>query len=369
MRKCPYCDFNSHEAKQALPERNYIDALIADLDQCLPSVWGRTVETIFIGGGTPSLLSSEAVDRLLSAVRARLPLTPGLEITMEANPGAIEQQKFAEFHSAGINRLSIGIQSFNDDLLQRIGRVHSSREACRAVELAHDAGFEQLNLDLMYGLPTQSLQQAEQDLLNALALEPTHLSHYQMTIEPNTWFHKHPPTTPQDDLLWQIQQQCQQRLRDADFDHYEVSAYAKPDQQCRHNINYWQYGDYLGIGAGAHAKITDAAQQNITRTAVVKHPNDYQQQASTPERHSITEVLTRTEVPFEFMMNALRLNNGFPAGLFFEHTGLPLSILDRQLQQAEEKGLLEYGIDTIRPTEQGRRYLNTLLELFLPEGN
>ncbi len=369
MRKCPYCDFNSHEAKQAIPERDYINALISDLDQCLPSVWGRTVDTIFIGGGTPSLFSSEGMDRLLSEIRARLPLAPGVEITMEANPGAIEQAKFAEFRSTGINRLSIGIQSLNDDLLQNIGRVHSAREAYRAVEHAHDAGFERINLDLMYALPTQTLPQALQDLNNALALEPTHLSHYQMTIEPNTWFHKHPPTTPNDDLSWAMQSQCQERLRVAGFEHYEVSAYARPDKQCRHNINYWQYGDYLGIGAGAHAKITDAAQQNITRTAVVKHPNDYLQLASTQQRHATREVLSRSEVPFEFMMNALRLTEGFPNSLFFEHTGLPLSTIDGALQRAEEEGLLEYGVQLIRPTDKGQRFLNTLLELFLPADN
>ncbi len=329
-------------------------------------MWGRTVDTIFIGGGTPSLFSSEGMDRLLSEVRARLPLAPGIEITMEANPGAIEQAKFAEFRNTGINRLSIGIQSLNDELLQRIGRVHSAREAYRAVEHAHDAGFERINLDLMYALPNQTLPQALQDLKNALALEPTHLSHYQMTIEPNTWFHKHPPTTPDDDLSWSMQSHCQEKLGEAGFEHYEVSAYARPDQQCRHNINYWQYGDYLGIGAGAHAKITDAAQQNITRTVVVKHPNDYLQMAATEQRHATRQVLSRNEVPFEFMMNALRLTEGFPTSLFFEHTGLPISHVDAALQHAEEQGLLEYNLQLIRPTERGRRFLNTLLELFLP---
>ncbi len=329
-------------------------------------MWGRTVDTIFIGGGTPSLFSAEGMDRLLSEVRARLPLAPGVEITMEANPGAIEQAKFAEFRSTGINRLSIGLQSLNDDLLQRIGRVHSAREAYRAVEYAHNAGFERLNLDLMFALPNQTLPQALQDIENALALEPTHLSHYQMTIEPNTWFHKHPPTTPDDDVSWSMQSQCQEKLGDAGFEHYEVSAYAKPDQACRHNINYWQYGDYLGIGAGAHAKITDAAQQNITRTAVVKHPNDYLLLASTEQRYATRQVLTRNEVPFEFMMNALRLTEGFPTSLFFDHTGLPISTIDGTLQRAEAQGLLEYSIQSIRPTEQGRRFLNTLLEQFLP---
>ncbi len=366
MHKCPYCDFNSHAVKETLPERDYITALINDLDQCLPSVWGRTVDTIFIGGGTPSLFSSEGVDHLLSEVRARLPLAPGIEITMEANPGAIEQAKFAEFRSAGINRLSIGIQSLSDDLLQRIGRIHHAREAYRAVEHAHNAGFEQINLDLMYALPGQTLPQALQDLNNALALEPTHLSHYQLTIEPNTWFHKHPPVTPDDELSWAMQSDCQAALCEAGFEHYEVSAYARPDKQCRHNLNYWQYGDYLGIGAGAHAKITDAAQQNITRTAVVKHPDDYLQLATTKQRHATTTVLSRREVPFEFMMNALRLTKGFPNSLFFERTGLPLSTIDHALQRAEEEGLLEYGVQRIGPTIQGERFLNTLLEQFLP---
>jgi oxygen-independent coproporphyrinogen-3 oxidase len=265
VRKCPYCDFNSHELRTELPEHQYIDALLQDLQQDLPRVWGRTVQTVFIGGGTPSLLSAEAIDRLLSGLRTCITLDPAAEVTLEANPGTVEAQRFSEYRSAGINRLSIGIQSFSNDLLQSLGRIHNRREAIRAAELAHGAGLDNFNLDLMFALPGQSQQQAAKDVHDAIALEPAHISYYQLTLEPNTWFHKHPPVLPDDDAAWQIQRQGQELLTEHGYLQYEVSAYARQDQRCRHNLNYWQFGDYLGIGAGAHGKISSTAPMGIAR--------------------------------------------------------------------------------------------------------
>jgi putative oxygen-independent coproporphyrinogen III oxidase len=367
VRKCPYCDFNSHEAKDDVPEQAYVDALIADLEQELPTVWGRPVETVFIGGGTPSLFSPEALDRLLSQVRALLPVPATAEITLEANPGSSETGKFAEFRAIGINRLSIGVQSFNADMLQRLGRIHGPREAISAVEAAHAAGFEELNLDLMYGLPGQSTAQALADLEQAMALQPTHLSHYQLTIEPNTRFAHTPPTLPEDDALWEIQQTCQTRLAAAGYEQYEVSAYARAGHRCRHNLNYWQFGDYLGIGAGAHAKISSAQAQRIVRIAKLRHPRDYLAKAASPLRIAEERNLTRLEAGFEFMLNALRLNEGFPVALFAQHTGLPLITVEEALQAAERKGLIARDMHAIRPTDLGRRFLNDLTALFLPE--
>jgi len=366
-RKCPYCDFNSHEARDVIPELAYIDALIADLEQELPTVWGRPVETVFIGGGTPSLFSPEAIDRLLSRVRALLPLPATAEITLEANPGSAEAGKFAELRSAGINRLSIGVQSFDADMLQSLGRIHGPREAIAAVEAAHAAGFEELNLDLMFGLPGQTMAQALADLQQAIALQTTHLSHYQLTIEPNTRFARIPPTLPDDDTLWEIQQSCQARLAAAGHEHYEVSAYARDGRRCRHNLNYWQFGDYLGIGAGAHAKISSAQSQRVVRTAKVRHPRDYLAKAAAPARIAEERTLSRREAGFEFMLNALRLNEGFPVALFAQHTGLPLTIVEEPLQEAERKGLVARDMHVIRPTELGRRFLNDMTMLFLPE--
>lgn len=367
VRKCPYCDFNSHEAKDAVPEQAYVDALIADLEQELPSVWGRPVETVFIGGGTPSLFSPTAIDRLLSQLRALLTLPATAEITLEANPGTMETGKFAEFRAVGINRLSIGVQSFDAEMLQRLGRIHGPREAVTAAEAAHDAGFEELNLDLMYGLPGQTVAQALADLEEAIALQPTHLSHYQLTIEPNTRFAHAPPTLPDDETTWEMQQRCQARLAAAGYGQYEVSAYAQAGHRCRHNLNYWQFGDYLGIGAGAHAKISSAQTQRIVRTAKLRHPRDYLAKATGPLRIATEHTLTRHEAGFEFMLNALRLNEGFPVALFAQHTGLPLRTVEGPLQKAERKGLIERDMHTIRPTELGRRFLNDLTALFLPE--
>ena len=367
VQKCPYCDFNSHELKGSLNEKNYINALIQDLEQELPLFWGRSISSIFMGGGTPSLFSPESIDQLLSALRARLTFAPDIEITMEANPGTIDLEKFKEFSAAGINRLSIGIQSFNDEKLQSLGRIHGPKEAIRAAELAHDAGFNSFNLDLMYGLPNQSLKQAVEDVETAIALEPKHLSHYQLTIEPNTFFHHQPPTTPNDDKLWEMQLACQTSLARNNYKQYEISAYAKDDYQCQHNLNYWQFGDYLGIGAGAHGKLTNAPQQEISRSWKVKQPQDYLDKAESEKRISGQKILSRDDASFEFMMNALRLNNGFETEIFQQHTGLPISVIEKALQQAEEKGWISWELKRIKPTDKGRQFLNNLLELFMPE--
>jgi len=367
IRKCPYCDFNSHKSPDQLPEQEYIDALIRDLEQEVPSIWGRTIQTIFIGGGTPSLFSAEAYDRLFSSLRALLPISHNAEITLEANPGTFEQHRFADYLSLGINRLSIGIQSFNDDSLQALGRIHDGKQAIKAVETAHKVGFENFNLDLMFGLPHQTAKTAQEDIETAIALEPTHLSYYQLTIEPNTLFHQQPPTLPDDDPIIDWQLDSQRRMAKGGYEQYEVSAYAKKDRQCRHNINYWQFGDYLGIGAGAHGKISDAAQQSITRRSKQKQPQAYIESAGTEKSVLTNEIITSKDIGFEFMLNALRLTEGFSTPLFYQHAGLPISHIDKALQQAEQQGLIRWDIHRIKPTEKGQRYLNNLIELFLPK--
>lgn len=366
VRKCPYCDFNSHEARDGLPERQYVDALLTDLDQELPSVWGRVVSSIFIGGGTPSLFSAEAIDRLLVGIRARLQCKPDLEITLEANPGTVEQDRFREFRAAGINRLSIGVQSFNDELLQRIGRIHGRREAIRAAELAHDAGFNSFNLDLMFGLPDQTPAQALTDLATAMDLEPAHLSWYQLTLEPNTYFHRHPPELPDDEVIWAMQQQGQAQLRERDYTQYEVSAYARAGRECRHNLNYWRYGDYLGIGAGAHQKITDAAGQCIRRRWKLKNPRDYLATVDTNRHIGGDNEPDAQEVVLEFLMNALRLNAGFSTANFEDATGLSFEQLRPAFTRAQQRGLLQED-EPWRCTEQGQQFLNDLLTEFVPD--
>ncbi len=363
VRKCPYCDFNSHEARGEVPEREYIDALLRDLEQDLPRVWGRIVHTIFIGGGTPSLFSSEAIDRLLSGIRARLALDQNPEITLEANPGTVELERFQGFRAAGVNRLSIGIQSFDEEKLKALGRIHGHTEALRAAEAARAAGFDNFNLDLMFGLPSQTVEQALSDIRTAIGLRPTHLSAYQLTIEPNTLFHARPPALPDDDAAWDMQSRIQAELAAAGYRQYEISAYAQPGYECRHNLNYWRFGDYLGIGAGAHAKITDAS--GITRLWKVKHPGEYLRTAGTTESFGGEQKLSRHDATVEFMLNALRLTDGFPSPLFQERAGLPISACEPELAQAENQGLIEWNAQTIRPTPQGRRYLNNLLELFV----
>lgn len=365
VRKCPYCDFNSHEVGGAIPEAAYIDALLADLQQELPAVWGRPVQSIFIGGGTPSLMSPEGLDRLMSQLRALLGFGPEIEITLEANPGTV--QRFTEFRAAGINRLSIGIQSFDEDKLQQLGRIHSREEALRAAEAARTAGFDNFNLDLMFGLPGQNEEQALKDVQQVIALAPSHISYYQLTIEPNTAFAQRPPVVPEEEALWAIQCSGQETLAAAGYVQYEVSAYAREDARCRHNLNYWQFGDYLGIGPGAHGKITHAGEGRVVRTAKQRHPQKYLQTASSDAVVTSHRQLDRKDLALEFMMNALRLTQGFDSHLFQAHTGLPLSALARPLEQAVKLGLLEWQPQRIRPTERGRNYLNELLQLFMPE--
>jgi oxygen-independent coproporphyrinogen-3 oxidase len=366
-RKCPYCDFNSHEARESIPEADYAAALVADLEQELPLVWGRSVESVFIGGGTPSLLSPAIVDRLLSDVRARLPLVPGAEITLEANPGTVDAGRLREFRAAGINRLSLGVQSLDDGLLARIGRIHDAAQARAAAEATAAAGFEHWNIDLMYGLPGQSLEGALDDLRAAVALAPPHISHYQLTIEPNTAFHRQPPPQPDDDALWDMQSHCQDYLAAAGYAQYEISGYARPGMQCRHNLNYWRFGDYLGIGAGAHGKITLPAAQTVERLAKVRHPRAYLEQARSEARIAERRQLDAAALGFEFMLNALRLNAGFERRLFQERTGLPLALFEPALARAEALELIERDHAEVRPTARGRRYLNELLMLFLPD--
>ncbi|MAT65903.1 MAG: YggW family oxidoreductase [Gammaproteobacteria bacterium] len=366
VRKCPYCDFNSHELRDALPERDYITALLRDLDQDLPLVWGRTVESIFIGGGTPSLFSADGIARLLSELRGRLPLKPGLEVTLEANPGTVEQQRFADFRAAGINRLSIGIQSFDDGQLQKLGRIHGRREAIRAAEAAHATGFDNFNLDLMFGLPDQRPDQALADLNTALDLEPPHLSWYQLTLEPNTWFYHHPPRLPDDDTLGDMQEAGRERLASRGYTQYEVSAFARSGHACRHNLNYWRFGDYLGIGAGAHGKLTLPAEQRILRRWKCKHPRDYLARAGTAAGVDGSQALSADDARFEFLLNALRLNEGFTPELYTARTGLTFADLEPALSPLMERGLLE--LDThIRATPTGYRFLNDVLAEMLPD--
>ena len=364
-RKCPYCDFNSHEARGPVPESAYVDALLADLEQDLPRVWGRRIESVFIGGGTPSLFSAEALDRLLAGLRARLPLRPDTEITLEANPGAVEQGKFAEFREIGINRLSIGVQSFNDEQLQRLGRIHDRRVAFAAAEAAHVAGLDNFNLDLMFGLPEQTVEQALADIANAVALQPAHLSYYQLTIEPNTRFYQSPPTLPDDETISLMQERTQAELARQGYRQYEVSAYARETRRCRHNLNYWEFGDYLGIGAGAHGKLTDPAAGRIHRLWKLKQPRDYLAAAGTPASIGGDAPIGEADLPVEFLMNALRLVEGVPAALFGERTGLPLTALEPALSRARERGLMAADSERLQPTEFGLRFLNDLLQEFM----
>ena len=367
VRKCPYCDFNSHAVKGGVDEKRYIQALLKDLEQDLPRIWGRRVVSVFMGGGTPSLFSPESIDRLISELRARVMLPPEAEVTMEANPGTVDYDKFAEFHNAGVNRLSIGVQSFHDAQLEAIGRIHGRKESIKAVETAHDAGFDNINVDLMFGLPAQSPQLALADVATAVALEPTHISFYQLTLEPNTWFYHHPPVLPEDEMTWEIQIQGQAYLVEQGFTQYEVSAYAKNQHRCIHNMNYWQFGDYLGIGAGAHGKITDVNAQRIVRLSKLKQPMDYMAHAGTSQGILAEKELSRMDVGLEFVMNALRLNDGIEPSMFYERTGQPLNIIEKPLRRAQELGLLQWSVERICATEKGRLYLNELLELFLPD--
>ena len=368
VQKCPYCDFNSHEARGAIPEADYISALIADLESSLPLIWGRTVSSIFFGGGTPSLLSGEALDQLLTAIRMRLPLLPEAEITLEANPGTVEADKFAAFRAAGINRLSLGIQSFNPAHLKALGRIHDGDEARHAIEIA-TAHFDNFNLDLMYGLPGQTLEEALSDVETALAFAPTHLSCYQLTLEPNTAFAAAPPVLPDPDRCADMQDAIEDRLAAAGFAHYETSAFAQPGRQCRHNLNYWTFGDYLGIGAGAHGKLTlhDGKRWEVRRQMRWKQPKQYLAQVAQAKPIQEEFSVEMADLPFEFMMNALRLNQGFEPELFEMRTSLPLFAIENELRHAEQQGLIERQPQRIAPTRQGQRFLNRLLETFIAE--
>lgn len=364
VRKCPYCDFNSHEKKDDLPEEAYCAALVADLEHALPWIWGRRVVSIFFGGGTPSLFAARSIDRLLSDIRSRIPVTAEAEITLEANPGTFEAQKFRDFRAAGINRLSIGIQSFNDLHLKALGRIHSADEARRAIGIAKE-NFDNINLDLMYGLPGQSPDEARADIEEGIRHGTTHLSAYQLTLEPNTVFYSHPPMLPDHDSAAGMQEGAEALLAAAGFEHYETSAFAKPGLRSRHNDNYWKFGDYLGLGAGAHGKISFP--DRIERHARAKQPREYM--AMAPEGKSIAEhrTLSRADLPFEFMLNALRLTEGVPVALFRERTGLEISTIEAALAKGEASGLLERDWQTLRPSQRGQRFLNELLELFLPD--
>ncbi|MBI3898773.1 MAG: oxygen-independent coproporphyrinogen III oxidase-like protein [Gammaproteobacteria bacterium] len=364
VRKCPYCDFNSHALRGELEENRYVDALLRDLTLDAPLAGGRTIETIFFGGGTPSLFSPAAITRLLAGVREHVPLAADAEITLEANPGTVELARFQGFRAAGINRLSIGVQSFDDQKLHALGRIHGRGEALRAAEAARAAGFDNFNLDLMYGLPDQDVDQALADVRTAIAASPTHLSLYQLTLEPNTLFHAQPPTLPDELTIDAMQEALLAQVAAAGYQRYEVSAYARAGAQCRHNRNYWEFGDYLGIGAGAHAKLTNA--DHITRLSKTRHPESYLAKAGTPAARATLHTIARADVIFEFMLNALRLCDGFTSALFSERTGLALADIEPALRLARERGLLEESGTRLRPTQRGQQFLNDLQLLFLP---
>lgn len=361
VRKCPYCDFNSHERGGMLPEHEYVDALMADLEGLLPSVWGRRAASVFIGGGTPSLFSPDAIDRLLSELRARLALEPDAEITLEANPGTVEAARFLGFRQAGVNRLSLGVQSLDDRMLAVLGRIHSADEARRAVQLAL-AEFANVNVDLMYGLPGQSPEQARADIEEVVSFGVQHVSAYQLMIEPNTVFWSTRPRLPAHDVCADMQLAAEGVLAAHGYQHYETSAFALGGRRSRHNLNYWEFGDYLGLGAGAHGKLSFA--ERITRHERIKQPREYLQASG----KSITQQkdVPAAELPFEFMLNALRLTGGFPLALFPERTGLPLAALEPALSRAEDQGYIERDWQRVRPTERGQRFLNEVVGLFLP---
>ena len=371
VKKCPYCDFNSHSLRGSdpgsVPGSEYVATLLRDLESELPRIWGRNVDTIFMGGGTPSLFAPEDLDRLLSSLRALLNIKPDTEITLEANPGTVDQSRFQEYRNLGINRLSLGIQSFNNQNLTSLGRIHDGGDARKAIEAANQAGFQNLNLDLMFGLPAQGIEQALHDLDVALSYNPSHLSHYQLTIEPNTLFHHSPPTLPGDDASYAMQEECHAVLNQRGYTHYEVSAFSRPGMQCRHNLNYWKFGDYLGLGAGAHGKITHVPDQTIQRYWKQKQPEKYMRTAGSEECIGDKRNLNRHDAGFEFFLNALRLIEGFSASLFQQNTGLPLAQFSETIANAESNGWLERDMQMIKPTETGQKFLNDLVELFLPE--
>jgi putative oxygen-independent coproporphyrinogen III oxidase len=363
VRKCPYCDFNSHAARDTLPEELYVAALLRDFEEQLPRIWGRRFCSIFFGGGTPSLFSEKSIAAILTGINTRLPFHADLEITLEANPGTLDEARFKGFRKEGVNRLSLGIQSLQDDKLKALGRIHGREQALRAIECATNAGFANFNLDFMHGLPQQSVADAIGDLEDGLAYKPPHVSWYQLTLEPNTLFHHQPPTLPPEEILYDIQEQGKQVLAANGLTQYEVSAYCQPEKACAHNLNYWEFGDYLGIGAGSHSKITCMEQKKITRHWQVKHPNDYldPQKKFTAEQ----KILTPAETSFEFMLNALRLQQGVPLTLFLKRSGLSQDFLQPALTRAREKKLLSDNSDWLCATPLGQRFLDDLVALFL----
>ncbi len=364
LKKCPYCDFNSHEMRAAdLPEQRYLDALMADMEAALPLIWGRTVHSIFIGGGTPSLFSPESIDRLLGDIRARLKLEAACEITLEANPGTFEKDRFRAFRAAGVTRLSIGVQSFNDDYLKTLGRVHDRAQALAAVEEAAQA-FDTFNLDIMYALPGQSMADLKQDMATALALAPPHISIYHLTIEPNTYFAKFPPVIPEEDMAYDMLDLITDMTGQAGLNRYEVSAYAKDAHRCYHNLNYWQFGDYLGLGAGAHSKLSFA--HRVVRQVRFREPRLYMEKALAGHCLAQVEEVSRADLPFEFMLNALRLKEGFSLQQFSERTGLAITAIQKGLAEAERKGLIERDFVNVKPSVRGFDFLNDLQSLFLP---
>ncbi|WCM94456.1 radical SAM family heme chaperone HemW [Acidovorax sp. NCPPB 2350] len=368
LKKCPYCDFNSHEARRdtagALPEGRYLDALMADLESALPLVWGRTVHSVFIGGGTPSLFSPESIDRLIGGVRARLRLEADCEITLEANPGTFEKDRFRAYRAAGVTRLSVGVQSFDDRFLAALGRVHDGAQALAAVQEAAQA-FETFNLDIMYALPGQTLADLERDMRTALSMAPPHISIYHLTIEPNTYFAKFPPRVPEDDQAYAMLDRITEMTGDAGLRRYEISAYARDGHPCLHNTNYWQFGDYLGIGAGAHGKLSFA--HRVVRQVRFRDPQRYMEQALAGNAVAQDHEVRRADLPFEFMLNALRLREGFALQDFADRTGLPLSAIRAPLEEAERKGLIVRDMARVRPTERGFDFLSDLQELFLSD--
>jgi oxygen-independent coproporphyrinogen-3 oxidase len=370
VKKCPYCDFNSHAREGALPVDAYVDAVLADLDRDLgrfgEALAGRGVVSVFFGGGTPSLFTPDAIARLIDGAASRLAFRDGIEITMETNPGTVEHGRFDEYLRAGVTRISFGVQSFDDDKLRRLGRIHSAGEADRAIKTAQDAGFDNINLDLMYALPEQTLDGARADIERAIAFAPAHVSHYQLTLEPNTLFAAKPPPLPDVDAAWDMQESCQRTLADAGYAQYEVSAYARDGCRCAHNLNYWAFGDYLGIGAGAHGKITEA-EGRVVRSAKVKLPRSYLERAAKREAFGTLDAVATEQLPFEFMLNALRLNDGVPIEAFERGTGLSRSDIAKPLAEARERDWLDADASALRPTESGRRFLNDLIALFLPD--
>lgn len=365
IKKCPYCDFNSHPKRGELPETEYIQRLITDLEQELADISAeiRPLTSIFIGGGTPSLFSPDAIHNLLDQIQTLIPFTKDIEITLEANPSTFEYQRFVDYHQAGINRLSIGIQSFNDKKLTALGRIHDHREALKAVDIAHTAGFNSFNIDMMYGLPQQNEAEALADLQQAIALKPPHLSWYQLTLEPNTLFHARPPQLPNDDNIWQMQLAGQALLKENGLNQYEISAYSQDNHQAKHNSNYWQFGDYIGIGAGAHGKLTSIQKNTIRRRWKLKHPKAYLD----PTQHLLAsdQPIDAQDLPFEFMMNALRLTAGVPINYFSERTGLSLSIIQKMIDQLQQQGLLNQDSDRFCTSFKGMQFLNSVLEKFI----